>query len=110
MKNPMYALGRMKSGVMNRTEEAYANHLEKLKSQGEILWFKFEGMKFRLADNTFYTPDFCVMRANGEIEAHEVKGFWLDKARVKIKVAADQFPIKFIAIKINRNQFTIEEF
>lgn len=92
------ALGRLKTGQMNKTEEAYAQHLEMEKSAGKILWYKFEGLKFRLADNTFYTPDFAVMSADGQLEAHEVKGFMMDDANVKIKVAASMYPIKFILV------------
>lgn len=95
----MRALGRLKVGAMNKTEVAYAAHLEARRAAGEVAWFLFEGIKYRLADNTFYTPDFAVMLADGALEAHEVKGFWQDDARVKIKVAADRFPIKFIAVK-----------
>lgn len=95
----MYALGRLKNGQMNKTEAAYAEHLERLKYEGEILWWKFEGMKFRLADNTFYTPDFAVLRSDGQLCLYEVKGFWRDDARVKIKVAADMYPVHFYAIK-----------
>jgi len=98
-KKQMYALGRLKAGEMNKTEEAYSRKLEQEKIAGLIAWYKFEALKVRLADNTFYSPDFLVMRANGELEAHEVKGFWTDDARVKIKVAASLFPFKFIAIK-----------
>ncbi|KWO62579.1 hypothetical protein [Burkholderia territorii] len=97
-KTRMQALGRLKTGEMNQTEKRYAEHLEGLKQAGEIAWYRFEGIKFRLADNTFYTPDFAVMLADGRLEAHEVKGHWQDDARVKIKVAADQYPIRFIAV------------
>ncbi|ASL01778.1 DUF1064 domain-containing protein [Xanthomonas citri] len=93
------ALGRLKVGALNKTEQAYAAHLELLRAAGEVLWFKFEGVKLRLADNTFYTPDFAVMAADGVIEMHEVKGFWTDDARVKIKVAADQYPFRFMAFR-----------
>ena len=99
MKPAMYALGRLKTGAMNKTESAYSQYLETLRHAGEIVWFKFEGVKLRLADNTFYTPDFVVMGANGLIEMHEVKGFWLDDARAKIKIAADMYPFRFLAIK-----------
>ena len=99
MKPAMYALGRLKTGAMNKTESAYSQYLETLRHAGEIVWFKFEGVKLRLADNTFYTPDFVVMGANGLIEMHEVKGFWMDDARAKIKIAADMYPFRFLAIK-----------
>ncbi len=95
----MYALGRLKTGQMNKTEAAYAQHLGLLQHAGQILWHKFEGLKLRLADNTFYTPDFAVMAADGVMECHEVKGFWQDDARAKIKVAADLYPFRFVAIK-----------
>jgi hypothetical protein len=39
------------------------------------------------------------MSASGLMEMHEVKGFWQDDARAKIKIAADIFPFRFIAIK-----------
>lgn len=94
-----YALGRLKVGAMNKTEAAYGEHLEGLRRVGEVLWYRFEGLKLRLADNTFYTPDFVVMVASGELECHEVKGFWQDDARAKIKVAAEMYPIRFLAVK-----------
>lgn len=94
-----YALGRMKTGAMNKTEAAYGQHLEALRQAGEIDWYAFEPIKLRLADNTFYTPDFGVMAKDGVLELHEVKGFWEDDARVKIKVAADKFPFRFVAVK-----------
>ncbi|MGE9659113.1 DUF1064 domain-containing protein, partial [Snodgrassella alvi] len=79
-----------------------------------VSWYRFEGVKLRLADNTFYTPDYCVMRSDGTMEMHEVKGFWQDDARVKIKVAADMYPLKFIAVKRqakkNGGGWSIEEF
>ncbi|MBP7544063.1 MAG: DUF1064 domain-containing protein [Acidovorax sp.] len=99
MSKAMYALGRLKTGSMNKTETAYDSHLAALQHAGQIKWRKFEGLKLRLADNTFYTPDFAVMAADGVIECHEVKGFWQDDARAKIKVAADLYPFRFIAVK-----------
>src|SRR5262245_55795357 len=71
-----FGLGRLKPGKMNKSERAYSEHLDALKYAGRILWYRFEGIKLRLADNTFYTPDFAVMTADGQIECHEVKGFW----------------------------------
>ncbi|HBR2909581.1 TPA: DUF1064 domain-containing protein [Klebsiella pneumoniae] len=98
MQRNMQALGRLKAGQMNKTEEAYCSYLELRRRYGEIAWFRFEGIKLRLADNMFYTPDFAVMLANGQMELHEVKGFWTDDARVKTKVAADQYPFRIIGV------------
>lgn len=92
------ALGRLKTGEMNRTEARYAEYLGEQHHAGIIAWFKFEAVKLRLADNTFYSPDFAVMLLNGAIEMHEVKGFWEDDARVKIKVAASLYPFCFKAV------------
>lgn len=98
MRKSVQALGRMKSGQMNKTEAAYAQHLDLLKRAGEIAYYSFDSINLRLADKTFYKPDFLVMKSDGQLEIHEVKGFWTDDAKVKIKVAADKFPFKFIAI------------
>jgi hypothetical protein len=95
----LQALGRLKVGAMNKTEAAYAATLDARRFAGEVAWFKFEGVKLRLADNTFYTPDFAVMLSNGALEMHEVKGFWQDDARAKIKIAADLYPMRFIAVR-----------
>jgi hypothetical protein len=84
---------------MNRTEAEYAALLEQERLFGNVAWFKFEGVKLRLADNTFYTPDFAVMLTGGIMQMHEVKGHWMDDARAKIKIAADLYPFEFIAIR-----------
>ncbi len=109
-----FALGRLPRGAMNRTEARYAAHLSDLQVRKQILWFKFEALKLRLADNTFYTPDFFVMRDDCRLECHEVKGFWQDDARVKIKVAAATYPFRFIAVtartKKNGGGWNQEEF
>jgi hypothetical protein len=94
-----FALGRLPVGQMNKTEAAYAGLLEGLKQSGQVQWYRFEGLKLRLADKTFYTPDFAVMRNDGVMECHECKGFWQDDARVKIKVAAEMYPFRFMAAK-----------
>ena len=95
----LLALGRMKTGAMNKTEAAYERDLRDALNLGDILWFRFEGLKLRLADNTFYTPDFAVLAADRVMECHEVKGFWRDDARAKIKIAAEMYPFRFKAIQ-----------
>ena len=106
----MYALGRLKSGVMNKTEGIYAQRLEMLKRAGEITWYEFEPMNLRLADKCFYRVDFMVMLSDGTLEVHEVKGFWTDDALVKIKVAAAKFPFRFVAVQYLKKQWVDREF
>lgn len=79
---------------MNRLEEEWAGELRAKLHAGEIAAFWFEEWKWKLADKTFYTPDFVVQMNDGELEVHEVKGFWEDDARVKVKVFADKFPFR----------------
>jgi hypothetical protein len=90
--------GAIKKSRMNKWEAEYAIMLEALRMAGEIEWWGFESLKFRLADSTWYTPDFIVCYDRGcdcgayDMEAHEVKGFWRDDALVKFKVTAELFP------------------
>lgn len=93
------ALGRLRQGERNRTEAAYEAHLELRRRVGEVAWYRFEGIKLRLADNTFLTPDFAVMLTDGRLQMHEVKGFMQDDANVKLKVAAEAYPFDIIVIR-----------
>lgn len=95
----MQALGRLPNQGMNKTETAYAQHLERRKQAGEVLWFEFEPMNLRLAEKCFYRVDFMVLLLDGSLEAHEVKGYWNDEARVKTKVAAAKFPFQFYGVQ-----------
>ena len=114
MHKRIQALGRLKSGTRNKLEAEYEQELKLRQAVGQVAWYRFEGLKLRLADNTFYTPDFAVMFASGAMECHEAKGFWTDDARAKIKIAADMYPFRFIAIKKlpkrDGGGFSIEEF
>ncbi|WP_249179853.1 MULTISPECIES: hypothetical protein [Burkholderia cepacia complex] len=106
----MQQLGRMPKGRMNKTEAAYADVLAARLHAGEILWFRFEALKLRLADRTFITIDFPVITAGGALEFHEVKGRWTDDARAKTKMAAEQFPFRFLAIQRDgRHGWRIED-
>jgi hypothetical protein len=95
------ALGRMKAGVMNKTEARYADHLEWQKHMREILWYSFEPMALKLAPKTFYRPDFVVLTKEMILQIHEVKGslkIIQDDARAKIHVAANMFPFVFLLV------------
>ena len=106
------AFPRRVAGSMNKLEEAYAAHLRKLEHAGEIESFLYEPVKLRLADKCFYTPDFLVVTREGHLELHETKGGpWMDDARVKIKVAAKDFPFfRFVGISRRQGIWFKEEF
>jgi hypothetical protein len=99
-----------KRGSMNRLESRYAAYLDGLKLGGDVLWYAYESVTFTLAKGTRYTPDFLVMLKDGTLEAHETKGFWQDAARIKIKVAAEKYPITFRAMKWVKGQWEMESF
>lgn len=85
---------RHKPGVMNATEQAYADMLEHRQLAGELIRFDFESVTFKLADGCRYTPDFAVWMADGTMEFVDCKGGGPmdEKSRVKVKVAAEKFP------------------
>lgn len=96
---------------MNKTEASYGLFLSRQKEAGEIQEYHFEAVKLKLAENRCtYTPDFMVIAKDGAVEFHEVKGFWKDDARVKIKVAASIYPFRFIAAKETKFGFEREVF
>lgn len=96
---------------MNGLEAKYAGYLEAQRWAGKILFWRYESVKFRLADRTWYTPDFYIMRPDGSIEIHETKGHWEDDARVKIKATAEQFPeFFFVAVQWKKGEWQLERF
>lgn len=103
-------LERHRPGQMNKTEKRYADELDLQLKAGLIEWWGFESVKLKLANATFYTPDFMVLGCDGVIEFRETKGFWQDDARVKIKVAASQYwMFRFIALKVGKSGTWIKE-
>lgn len=95
---------------MNKTEAAYAAYLEQLRIIGDVREWAFEPENLRLADRTYYRPDFRVVTEEGYVEFHEVKGFWRDDALVKIKVAAKLHPYRFIAVTLKKGAWLEREF
>jgi hypothetical protein len=85
-------------GEMNGLERAYQAVLEQRRIAGEVYRYAYESVNLRLADRTFYRPDFWVVLADGAIELHEVKGgHWEEQAKVRTKVAAALFPeLRFV--------------
>jgi hypothetical protein len=104
---------------MNSTESAYSMNLAIQLSVREIESYSYEPLTLRLADGVRYTPDFLVVK-DGIVELHEVKAGRLDKAgkvkaltedasRIKLKVAAKQYPFRFVLAVLSKHGWTTEE-
>jgi hypothetical protein len=77
---------RKAASRMNGQEQEYANLFLGQLDHG------FEEIALRLADGSWYTPDFWVKAKDDVLEFHEVKGHWREAARVRIRVAAERYP------------------
>jgi hypothetical protein len=90
---------------LNKTERAY---LALLRRQGHQ-WVGVQNVTLKLGDDCRYTPDFTVINAEGKLLALEVKGFFRDDAKVKVKVAARLYPfIKFYVVRKEKDRFAHE--
>lgn len=103
------ALTRRQPGEMNSLESRYAERLETMRAAGEIDAWTFDAEKLRLAKRTWYSPDFRVVMADGEIQFHETKGFMQDDANVKLKVAAAIHPYRFFLVTWRAKQWNVVE-
>lgn len=79
---------------MNRTEQSYALGLEARRRAGEVREYHYEAIKLKIGPHTWYTPDFLVIAADGEVQIHEVKGYWRDDAKVKTRAILDRYPFR----------------
>jgi hypothetical protein len=79
----------------NGTERRFVAEIyEPMRLAGEARRCDYEPEKFRLADRTYFTPDYRVWMADREIRFYEVKGgFVRDDAMVKLKVFAELHPM-----------------
>lgn len=103
-----YATLRDPMAGANKTERAYASHLDMQIIAGEVLSWAFEPIRLRLADGTFYTPDFMVVNRAQQIEIHETKGFMREAARVRLNVAAELHPFQFFLVKRDGSSWSRE--
>jgi hypothetical protein len=104
---------------MNGTEGAYKLALAVQKAKGEIEHYEYEPLTLKLADGVRYTPDFMVIR-DGIIELHEVKAGRIDKSgnvkaitedasRIKLRIAAESYPFRFVLAVLSKKGWQIEE-
>lgn len=87
--------------------ERYEDELRIMYLAKEIIDYKYEGIKFKLADNTFYSPDFFVVYPD-RFEIIQIKGYETGRMAhsiVKFKVAREEYPyftFKMIAWRYGR--------
>ncbi len=87
---------------MNKTERRLSRILHFMQHQGDIRAWDFAPEKFRMADKTWYTPDFRVTLPDAhnlfvEVKVRKKDGsiLWKDDAAVKIKTIAELQPYPF---------------
>ncbi|MBK8799422.1 MAG: hypothetical protein IPM07_25375 [Anaerolineales bacterium] len=96
----------------NRWEQAYAAVLDLRHKAGEFREWGYERIKFRLPGDVFYTPDYDILRWDGFVEIHELKGMarraGMDKLRAAIElyggfhwylVRGENVPIRMLSPK-----------
>jgi hypothetical protein len=106
---------------MNKTEARYeVEVLMPLRVAGDVIWYVYEGVSFKLGPDLRYTPDFVVQLSNGEIECQDIKGSMKvkgdgtqpatykplveDAGRVKMIAAAEKFPFRFSSHWFDRTE------
>jgi hypothetical protein len=92
----------------NKLEQEYELILDAAVKRQEIQEFGYEWLTLKLANDTRYTPDFFVLENDDTLTCVEVKAGMLNKqtnevvplsedaSRIKIKVAAERFPFRFV--------------
>lgn len=123
------ALGKKKDSGMNRTETQFSQWLELRRQVGEVAWWSFEGISFKIGERCYYTPDFPVMLSTCEMQIFDVKGtqhrpsrskaalgtiydtdYTEDDARVKLAACATMYPFSFfIAFLDSAGNWTLKE-
>ena len=96
---------------MNQTEARYARNLDlKMLSGVGLIEWRFDEINLRLGNNLHYRPDFFLVFVD-HFEMHEVKGFWREDARAKIKMAVRLFPwFRWRAVQWKKKRWVFEDF
>jgi hypothetical protein len=84
---------------MNKTERDWAIALEARRRAGGIREWHYGAVTLKIGEDCRYTPDFFVVYADGSVGFDEVKGFWREDAKVKLRAAAKQYPFLFHAVR-----------
>ena len=107
-KTQIRAKAQLEEDGMNKTERAYSLVLTR---HPDVHKWYFESVNLRVGvGKSWYRCDFFVIKADGKIEMHEVKGFWRDDALVKIRAAQLRYPaFKFIVVKKTKGGFHLSD-
>lgn len=99
-----------KSRFQSKLERDWSVVLEAMKRDEQLLRWDYEPERLRLADGTYYTPDFRLVWHDGEVSFDECKGHMREAARVRILVAAELHPYRFRVVRRGkRRSWEIEE-
>lgn len=99
--------GKKPKAGMNKWEEKFAAQLDQRKRAGELIWWAFEPFRIRLADGAFYRPDFVAVDKDGRTSIYEVKGYFREAAKVRLKVATDKLPYPFYIVRKSKGEMTV---
>lgn len=86
-------------GKRNGLEREFEEILKSRVASGELAWYDFEAITFKLGTDCRYTPDFSTMHANGDLVCYETKGYMQEDARVKMKTLVRLFPVRLILVQ-----------
>lgn len=92
---------------LNKTEREFLHWLE----AQDFTMISVQSVTLKLGDDCRYTPDFMTITPLGNIGFWEVKGFFRDDAKVKIKVAARMYRQlgTFTLVFKEKGQFRMED-
>jgi hypothetical protein len=99
------------AGQQSAHEVAFEEHL-RARLGKDVLWFKYESMNLKLADGTYYKPDFVALHEDHVLVCYEVKPGRMvkgelgtiitDGAAVKLKVASEHYPLRFVLVTAHK--------
>lgn len=96
-------------GRMNGTEKRYADILDERIRLGEVVYWAFESLNFRLGDGVYYRPDFLIQLSDGSLEIHECKGgFIRDDSRAKMSVFKEKYPFPLLLCQYVKKEWEIK--
>jgi hypothetical protein len=106
-------IGGKRCFFRSRWEANYARYLQWLKERGEIQEWEHEPKTFWfekvLRGTRSYLPDFAVTEKSGEVRYHEVKGWFDDRSKTKIKRMAKYHPKTKLLLIDRASYFALEK-